>query len=228
MYNKVIIIWGVEMEQLKEKITELLFETVSTQEQMLLVYLDKNIDNLAELSLTQIADNNFCSTTSVTRLVKKLGYNSFKELQLTLNISEQSKPSLQAKHINPEFISALKNANCTYIYAKGASQISGLYLFRKLIKLGYDVSYIEEQDLLYSLQAKTVLCISNTGETSTVYKVMNDIKEYNDCQILAITKYQSTLDQLSHHAVVHNYSTYSNREEQQHLLQIINDISLHL
>lgn len=214
------------MEQLKEKITELLFETVSTQEQMILVYLEKNINTLANLSLTQIADNNFCSTTSVTRLVKKLGYNSFKELQLTLNLSEQTKTDSQLKNINTNFICALKEANCIYVYAKGASQISGLYIFRKLIKLGYDASYIEEQDLLYSLQGKTVLCISNTGETSTVYKVMSDIKDYNNCQILAITKYQSTLDEISHHSVAHNYSTYGNREEQQHLLQIINDISL--
>ncbi len=213
------------MEQLKGKITELLFETVSTQEQMILVYLDQNLDNIGHLSLTQIADNNFCSTTSVTRLIKKLGYNSFKEMQLAINLSEQVRVTTPNRQIGSEFVEALTSSNCVYVYAKGASQISALYLFRKLIKLGYDASYIEEQDLLYSLQNKTVLFISNTGETSTVFKLMADIKEYNNCQILAITKHQSTMDKLAHHSIVHNYSTYGNREEQQHLLQIINDLA---
>ncbi len=213
------------MEQLKGKITELLFETVSTQEQMILVYLDQNLDNIGHLSLTQIADNNFCSTTSVTRLIKKLGYNSFKEMQLAINLSEQVRVTTPNRQIGSGFVEALTSSNCVYVYAKGASQISALYLFRKLIKLGYDASYIEEQDLLYSLQNKTVLFISNTGETSTVFKLMADIKEYNNCQILAITKHQSTMDKLAHHSIVHNYSTYGNREEQQHLLQIINDLA---
>lgn len=225
MYNIVNIVWGNKMEELKSKITELLFETVSTQEQMILVYMDQNIESLGNLKLTQVADNNFCSTTSVTRLVKKLGYSSFKEMQLALNISEQVKIPNISTNIDHQFIEELKHANCVYVYAKGASQISALYIFRKLIKCGYDASYIEEQDLLYSLQNKTILFISNTGETSTVYKVMSDIKEYNNCKILAITKHQSTMDHLSHYSIVHNHSTYGNREEQQHLLQIINDLT---
>lgn len=216
------------MEQLKSKITELLFETVSNQEQMILVYLEQNIQNLDSYSLTQIADNNFCSTTSVTRLVKKLGYNSYKEMQLAITLSQQSNKKSPTKHINADFIAALKEANCIYVYAKGASQISALYLFRKLIKLGFDASYIEEQDLLYSLQNKTILCISNTGETSTVYKVMSDIKNYNNCQILSITQKSSTLAQLSNHCIGHAQSTYGNREEQQHLLQIVNDLTISL
>lgn len=210
------------MEQLKSKITELLFETHSTQEQMLLVYFEHNIHNLTNLTLSQIADNNFCSTTSVTRLVKKLGYNSYKEMQLAINLSKQTVEESDIDCINPQFVESLKAANCIYVYAKGASQISGLYVFRKLIKLGYDASYIEEQDLLYSLHEKTVLCISNTGETSTVYKVMHDIKEYNKCQILSITQVDSTLANISNHCLTHNVSTYGNREEQQHILQIIN------
>ncbi len=216
------------MEQLKSKITELLFESGSSQEQMILVYLEENITNLDCISLTQVADNNFCSTTSVTRLVKKLGYNSFKELQLAISLSENSHKPEPNSSLNQNFITALKGTNCIYVYAKGASQISALYIFRKLIKLGYDASYIDEQDLLYSLQSKTVLCISNTGETSTVYKVMDDIKTYNNCQILTITKQGSTLDTLSHHSITHNTSTYGKREEQQHLLQLINDLTITL
>lgn len=213
------------MEQLKSKITELLFESASNQEQMILVYLEDNLNQLDSISLTQVADNNFCSTTSVTRLIKKLGYNSFKEMQLAINLSESSQITQINNSVNKQFVSALKDANCIYVYAKGASQISALYLFRKLIKLGYDASYIDEQDLLYSLQSKTVLCISNTGETSTVYKLMEDIKAYNNCQILAITQQASTLDKLAHHSIGHNVSTYGKREEQQHLLQIINELS---
>ncbi|WOO86545.1 SIS domain-containing protein [Mollicutes bacterium LVI A0039] len=212
------------MDKLLDSITELLFETGSSQEQMLLLYLEKNCMDLPNQSLAKVADNNFCSTTSVTRLIKKLGYSSFKELQLSLSISAQNEKMASCDLICMRFIKQLKQANCIYIYGKGASQITSLYLFRQLIKHGYDASYIDEQDLLYSLHNKTILCVSNSGETSTVYKVMSDIKEINNCQILAITKHDSTLDNIADHSIVHNQSIYGRREEQQHLLSIANEL----
>lgn len=216
------------MEQLTERITELLFETVSSGEQMILVYLEEHISDLPSQTLAQVADNNYCSTTSVTRLIKKLGYNSFKEMQLSLSLSNQIKSTGNLLNSDPMFIKCLESASCIYIYGKGASQITALYLFRKLIKLGYDVSHVGEQDLLYSLHNKTVLCISNSGETSTVYKVMSDIKELNNCTILSLTKSGSTLANISDVSITHDLSTYGQREEQKHLLEIANKITLDL
>lgn len=211
------------MDRLLASIKELLFETVSNQEQLILVYLEKNIDDLTNQSLAKVADNNFCSTTSVTRLIKKLGYNSYKEMQLSLKLTKEAE-SINEMTLNPEFIQCLQQSKCIYIYGKGASHITSLYLFRKLIKLGYDASLIDEQDLLYSLTNKTVVCISNSGETSTVYKVMADIKEFNQCQILSITSKDSTLDQISNYSLTHNNLVYGNRDEQHHLMTIVSNL----
>lgn len=216
------------MEILRERITELLFENVSTQEQMILLYLEKHIDDLPNQSLAKIADNNFCSTTSVTRLIKKLGYSSLKELQLALNLSSIPKAKQPDDLEYIEFLKYLNRDNCIYVYGKGASQITSLYIFRQLIKNGYDASRIDEQDLLYSLNNKTVLCISNSGETNTVYKVMEDIKELNDCIILSITKQDSTLDKLSTCSITHNRQIYGKREDQLHMLEIANQIVSYL
>lgn len=212
------------MERLQARITELLFETVSKQEQLILKYLETNIHKLHKLTLAEVADNNYCSTTSVTRLVKKLGYSSFRELQLSLNLSRQDIGTTNLANTNETFTNALEQANCIYLYGKGASHLSTLYLFRKLIKLGYDTSIIDEQDLLYSLHHKTILCISNSGATSSVLKVMKDIKDFNNCQVLSITKANSALSNISDYAITHNKTIINDRDNQLHLLNIIDEL----
>lgn len=211
------------MDILLARIKELLFETMSTQEQMILLYLETNINDLKNQNLATVADNNYCSTTSVTRLVKKLGYTCYRELQQSLDYTP--KDLIDESIINcPQFIEEIKNTKCLYIYGKGASQISGLFIFRKLLKLGYDASLIEEQDLLYSLNNKTVLFISNSGETSTVCKVMADIKEFNRCKLLAITAKDSSIDKLADCSITHDHSIYTDRDDQQELLKLITNI----
>ncbi len=210
------------MEKLQERIKELLFETLSRQEQLILIYLEANINQLPKMTLAQVADNNFCSPTSVTRLIKKLGYNNFRELQMSIVLQlEVNKPPIVDKKISPSFITGIKEAKCLYIYGKGASHISAMYIFRKLIKLGYDVSLIDEQDLLYSLQEKTVLCVSNSGETTSVNKLMSNIKEWGDCTILAITSANSSLCTIADQSITFNKSYDYDRDDQKHALELI-------
>lgn len=208
------------MTRIHEKIKELLFESQSMQEQTILKYLLNNSEELPKQALTTVADNSFCSPTSVTRTVKKLGYNSYKELQAEIKIL--SIPNqVCSSYKDTDFMRNLKLANCIYIYGKGASNISSIYLFRKLIKLGFDASHINEQDLLYSLSNKTVVCISSSGETASVCKTMSDIKQFNNCKILSITCEDSTLANISDEAITYKNFNSKERDEQQPLINLI-------
>lgn len=211
------------MNTLLEKISELLFETKSNQERTILIYLRDNIEQVPNLTVAAIADNNFCSPTSVTRTIKKLNYQNFKDFQIStkylLNLKEDVTPI-----INNRFINAVHSSNCLYIYGKGASYISAIHMSRQLIKIGVDCSLIYEQDLLYSLHDKTVVIISNSGETSSVIDIVKDISIINNCTILALTQSGSTLHNLAKHSIIHNISINDDREDQTALIASVNAI----
>ncbi len=217
------------MKNISTKIDELLFEKRSQQEKQILKYLKEHLNDLPNQNLAKVADNNFCSTTSVTRIVKKLGFAGYKEFQIALKIKNDKKSSTKEEIPNlNKVIEKIKNVPCLYIYGKGASQISALHLFRQLIKAGIDVSLIQEQDLLYSLNNKTIICLSNSGETKSIVDLFKELKEYNNCEVIAITKEKSTLNKISDLSLTHNYDISKTRENQVPFLEIIDKLSLEI
>lgn len=213
------------MNQILENITELLFETHSKQERDILIYLRDNFTDIPKLTLATIADNNYCSPTSVARTIKKIGYDNFKEFQIAIKtqlnftLDEAESPCKEFKHV-------LTSSNCIYVYGKGASHLSAIHLSRQLLKSGFDCSLITEQDLLYSLHNKTIVIISNSGETSSVIDIVEDVKKINNCTILTITKSGSRLESIANESISHNNPTQTNREDQSHVFQIINNLIL--
>lgn len=217
------------MIDIKHKIDELLFERCSKQERDILIYLKQNLTQIPTTSISYVADNNFCSTTSVTRIIKKLGFNNYKELQYAIKVSKQiqTNKNLDSQLKHNDFINALLNQKCLYIYGKGASQITAHYLFRQLLKLDFDVSLINEQDLLYTLQNRTVIIISNSGKTSSVIEMANDITKINSCNVLAITKLNSELDKLATHSLTYNHPI-ANRDAQIILMKQVEHLILQI
>lgn len=215
------------MDQLLEKISELLFETKSNQERDILCYLQNHLSQVPFMTLATIADNNYCSPTSVSRIIKKLDYDNFKEFQITIKNYYNIKNE-QTFDVNKDFVHEFINTNCIYVYGKGASYLSAIHLSRQLIKAGYDCSLIYEQDLLYSIHNKTIVFISNSGQTNSVIDIVEDIREINNCKILAITQIDSTLAKLSHHSLLHNINIQDRREDQTHLINTIDNLISYL
>lgn len=215
------------MTNLLMKIDELLFEKRSNQEKQILKYLKENIDDLKNQNLATVADNNFCSTTSVTRIVKKLGFNGYKELQITLRVNTKKVVKETIPNLS-KVIEEIKSVPCIYIYGKGASHISALQLFRQLIKCGFNASIIQEQDLLYSLNNKSIICLSNSGETKSIVDLFTELKKYNNCRIISITKEKSSLNKISNISLTHNYDISKTRENQIPFLEIIDKLAYEL
>ncbi len=211
------------MNEILEKINELLFETKSTQEKDILLFLRDNLENIPTITLATVADNNFCSPTSVARSIKKLGYCNYKEFQISIKY-HLTETIIPLHNVDSSLVRKLKHAKCIYVYGKGASSLSAMYLTRQLIKHGYDSSLICEPDLLYSLQQKIVIVISNSGETSSVNEIVEDISDINRCQVIAITKDGSHLHTIADECLSHNASINGARENQICLIEIVNDL----
>ncbi len=215
------------MQKYLTKIDELLYEKRSNQEKMILTYLKQNITTLPEQNLTTVADNNFCSPTSVTRIVKKLGFNGYRELQMAIALDFKKKQTLYRTDDfcdYQQFIEHINSVPLVYIYGKGASSLSAIHLFRQLIKHTIDCSLINEQDLLYSLFDKTIICISNSGQTQSVITLFEELKTYNNCKILAITKADSKMATLADNALCHKEDIATKRDCQITTINIIDKL----
>ncbi len=213
------------MKNYNERINELLFEEGSRQEKQILKYLKQNIDQLPNLKLNTIASQNYCSPTSVTRVIQKLGFTGFKELQVTIKVDLHSNQRLIATKNNYQlFIDNFIDNSCTYIYGKGASQIAAQHLFRKLLRKNIDVSLVTEVDLLYILKRKTIIIISNSGETHSVINLVTDLKKYNQCTVLSITRENSQLAMLSDYSLLNPKNPNDQRECQIQTIQLIDKL----
>lgn len=214
------------MNNFTNSIDEMLYDKCSAQEEDILKYLKENLADLPKYTLSSIADNTYCSTTSVTRLIKKLGFDNYRELQYAIKMANENneKAPMIGQIEYSKFVGHLDKNQCIYIYGKGASQISAHYLFRKLLKAGYNASLIDEIDLLYSLFNRTVIIISNSGHTSSVIETVQDIKAINRCQIFAITRFNSELSKIADESLLIHGVT-SDRDNQTLLMQEIDQLN---
>ena len=91
-----------------DKIKELLFRSKSAQDKRILSYLLKHYDQLPNFSTAKVADECYCSKTSVTRVIKQLNLNGYREFQSFVKYEHQSQDQLQSSGIDRMDLSDLK------------------------------------------------------------------------------------------------------------------------
>lgn len=161
--------------------------------------IDEQIALIDNFSISNIANITYSSTTSINRLVKKLGYtysdfkfllHSLKENNIITNSKSIDSPSI---YINGNTLSTvtshINKANTIYILGVGQSAHISRYFYDILFKMGYNCHIITDADLILSLMRKIdntdyIIYISSSGNTSTL---VNAAKTNNTTNSLAIT-----------------------------------------
>lgn len=217
---------------MKSELEELLYEVKSSQEKLIIEVLMEYFERLPMMKLEEISSLCYCSKTSVRRIIIKLGYKGFLEYQLhvKLELSKSEDVEEQIVMIRDSeeimrMLSFIKEKDHVFVYGKGASSLSAQYLFRTLIEHNYTAVWINEQDLLYNLESENVIVLSNSGKTTSVVKVVNDLRGEKHCRIAAITRYGSELASLSDIALVHNLENSSSRNDQIDSFNTINKLA---
>lgn len=218
---------------MKRELEELLFEVKSSQEKLIVETLIKNFNDIPVMKLEEIANSSYCSKTSVRRIIIKLGYKGYLEYQLHVKLELENKPQNITVERDgrltiskcEQIISFIEEANHISIFGTGADSISAQYLFRQLLEIGYNATWINEADLLYTIQNDTVIVISNTGRHSNIINSVKQLKVAQNCKIAAITKNNSELSKIVDLPIVHELKNSMNKNDPMDAFIIINQIS---
>lgn len=143
---------------------------LSPTEQNLFNYIIKNLHIVKDMSIRDLSEKCFVSTTSIFRLVKKLGYQGYAEFSQALRDTEEESrkihmPSIVSadnyrdsylknvieavKVITDEKINkfnAIMNRNPNiFILAEGLSHEVGRYFYRLLTMMGFNTEMPDEE-----------------------------------------------------------------------------------
>jgi len=153
---------------------------LSPTEQNLFNYIIKNLHIVKDMSIRDLSEKCFVSTTSIFRLVKKLGYQGYAEFSQALRDTEEESrkihmPSIVSadnyrdsylknvieavKVITDEKINkfnAIMNRNPNiFILAEGLSHEVGRYFYRLMTMMGFNTEMPDEEYEFVSVLAHT-------------------------------------------------------------------------
>ena len=157
------------------------------------------IKNKEDLDIRKMALINYTSTSSITRLVKRAGFNNFKEFIFFLsnewvNNESNTLDSLPFAKLNQEwqiadqyFIQAFSKKKI-YLFGEGFCQLLVNYTYRKLLlKKIYAIDLDGTQISLVSDQTPhTLMIFSQSGENQNGLIKMNECKSYGG-HVIAFT-----------------------------------------
>lgn len=194
------------------------YESLSQGQKDIHQYILSNLNQMNSITVEDIATKCYCSTTTVNRYCKKMGASGYSELKHALleycNYSESNRNTA----LNRQVLSKTEGLNLSsvstiakliierkhvYIFGTGSSYLNAKYLQRLLIRCG--INAIATNEVHYLRIIKDVeLCIivSNTGETFSAVQVANQLKGV--CPIIAITRANSRVQNLSDYSMFHN------------------------
>ncbi|MFV0344496.1 MAG: MurR/RpiR family transcriptional regulator [Anaerocolumna sp.] len=198
-----------------------------------------DLDIIVSNTATSLAQKYFTSTTTINRLSKKLGFESYSDFRSTikLKLNEILKndyvSALSAYLENIDFEYIHENAKIFtkgeryIIFGLGASNISAQAFQRQMIMLGYNVMICDWDNVNFCIENNNLVIISSTGETHEALMLINQVKDKTN-QIISITKKSSTVQKLSDIAFCHDVNVTKElpllHEQQTHIHIIISEI----
>ena len=180
------------------KQTSNLVTKLSSNEQIIFTYVVKNMQEVKNMSIRDLADKCFVSTATIFRFVKKLGFEGYSEFINSIieteaesrrihipsviknddyrdsylkNIVEAVKVITDEKY--EKFETIMSRNPDIYIVAEGLSREVGQYFLRLLTTIGFNVSFpkesFEKNNALKKLKRDDViLVLSYTGNNESL------------------------------------------------------------
>lgn len=193
-------------------------DKLSNTEHNVFNFVIKNMHRVKSMSIRDLAGECYVSTTTLFRLVKKLGFEGYSDFQEAIRETEADSrridipdvvfstdyQSSYLKNISEavQVITAEKKERFNrimsrypkiYLLAHGLSQDVGWYLYRMLITCGYEVEFPEQE---YQFKAAlrrikrddVLLVLSYTGNNQDVIRQIEEIFAIATPTIISITR----------------------------------------
>lgn len=184
-------------------------------ETTILNYLDNNQDNLSQLTIRQVAKDNYTSTSAIFRLCKKLGFSGYKEMIYHLiNKQEDNLFDNQYDDYQTSFSNLLnKHRNSRIIvYGMGFSAPIADYICQRLTLNGFCAMSVIHTEMFHdNLPDKTLfIVISNSGITP---RLIDLVEQANQQKIEIIAFIASKNNKIGHLAtlpiIVDRYDSFT-------------------
>lgn len=212
------------MQRIQARIDDQLCSHNSKQETMVLNYFREHLPTITGTSATQISDDLYCSSTTISRTVKKLGFNNYREFQMAINIlGKEEITDVNHSKIYSMFRTIISNSNCIYVYGKGGDFIPSLHLFRRLLTMEYDVSIVCFQDLLVNLRNKTLIVIVDHNCDDFLLEILKK-NISNGCNILAISTGDSNINTITDNVLNYNTDSSLSLDNNQQIIHQIDEL----
>lgn len=218
---------------------------LTRSEENLLDFIEKNFEKIPKYSVLRLCEEAYSSQATVNRVCKKLGFSGFSELKFSILEDLEKMNNSKNSHVNTTIfyidninfneincvIEALKKNRKILLYGLGASQITAAYFQRQLLYLGFQAIMISEEKMMEAFEDFIILIISSSGETPRIKHIAKNMRNLNRI-VIAVTKKDSSLDEISTISFTHNISIDKLdvivREQQLHMIIMVNEIINHL
>lgn len=179
-------------------------------------FCQENPAEVYEMKIHELAERVFTTAPSISKLVKKLGFNSFQEYKI--NIRDAFTPSGNSQHHNkfisqyaqefqdaltklPEanvsaFCDFLSGCNAIITWGYGTSGSTASYLSYNLMVLGFNAH--NESDYTncnvrsrFMSDRDCLLIVSNNGESDMLDEIISNARKYG-VKVAAITSKQNS------------------------------------
>lgn len=191
---------------------------LSPNEQSIMTYVVKNMQAVKNMSIRDLADTCFVSTTTIFRFVKKIGYEGYSDfvddlIQTEAETRQINIPSIVEKEnyrdsylkniieavkvITDEkfdkFDKIMARNPDIYIIAEGLSREVAHYFVRLLTTIGFNVSFpretYEKNNVLKKIKRDDVLMVlSYTGDNESVVKELEKVFAIATPTIVSFTR----------------------------------------
>lgn len=171
-------------------------------ERLIFEYIQHHAHDISTISAKAIARDTFTTTTSVNRVCKKMGYNSYTELRYKfLRDQLTATPSWPVTltgedNIVTQLSELLLHSSHIYLYARGASLTSLNYLSRFLSLASLPHLILNDVHQLTRVSRGTLVLISKSGETQSLIEMARNALR-KGLKIIAITREGPTLASVS-------------------------------
>ena len=171
-------------------------------ERLIFEYIQHHAHDISTISAKAIARDTFTTTTSVNRVCKKMGYNSYTELRYKflrdqLTATPSWPDTLTGEdNIVTQLSELLLHSSHIYLYARGASLTSLNYLSRFLSLASLPHLILNDVHQLTRVSRGTLVLISKSGETQSLIEMARNALR-KGLKIIAITREGSTLASVS-------------------------------
>lgn len=182
-------------------------DVLNGTERKIVQYMVANIDQVANMTIQELADSQFVAPNTILRMCKKLGFSGYSELKMAirLELSEgnTTTPTMSIDHLIvktktllsmqavEDIARIIDSSEKIIVLAMGLSRISAQELVMRLQHIGEDVHLYTDPHVMYFNARKltekdAVIVVSVSGETEQPVKA-SYIAKQQGAKVISLT-----------------------------------------